>query len=72
VVSGVKDTQGRVDIEICAADSTDQSRISFIFDPVTLLPLEDAAMDTDGSLLTRTTITSLTTTATLPSNPYTS
>ncbi len=75
VRSGVKDSMGRVGIEIYApggTDSTDQSKISFIFDPVTLQPLEDTVFDTDGSVLSRTTITSLNTTASLPSNPYNS
>jgi len=70
---GAKDSLGRVGIEIYApggADSTDQSEISYIFDPVTLQPLEDTVLNTDGSVLTRTTITSFTTAATLPGNPY--
>jgi hypothetical protein len=75
VRSGAKDAKGRVGIEIYApgsTDSTDQSKLSFIFDPVTLLPLEDSVLDVDGSVVSRTTVTSFTTVATLPSNPYTS
>lgn len=75
VRSGAKDSLGRVGIEIYApggTDSTDLSEISFIFDPLTLQPLEDTVLNTDGSVLTRTTITSLTTAASLPSNPYNS
>jgi putative cell wall-binding protein len=75
VRSGVKDSMGRVGIEVYAplgVSDTDQSEISLIFDPVTLLPLEDTVFDTDGSVLTRTTVLSLTTAATAPGDPYTS
>lgn len=75
VRSGVKDSMGRVGIEVYAplgTNATDQSRISFLFDPVTLLPLEDTVFDVDGSVISRTTVTSLTTVATMPGNPYTS
>jgi hypothetical protein len=72
---GVKDSLGRAGVEIYAPLGTsdaDQSKISFIFDPVTLLPLEDSVLDSDGSVITRTTVLSLTTAATAPGNPYTS
>jgi putative cell wall-binding protein len=75
VNSGVKDSLGRVGIEIYApmgADDSDQSKVSFIFDPVTLLPLEDTVVDADGSVLTRSTVMGLTTSVTAPGNPYTS
>jgi hypothetical protein len=44
--------------------------LSYIFDPNTFLPLEDTVTDDAGAVVTRTTITSLTTTATAPANPY--
>jgi hypothetical protein len=73
--SGVKDSMGRVGIEVYAplgTDAADQSKISFIFDPNTLLPLEDTVFDPSGKVITRTTVLSLTTAATAPADPYTS
>ena len=73
VASGVKDSQGRVGIKIFAslgADATDKSEISYIFDPVTLMPLEDTVLDSSGAVVTRQTVLSMTTVAALPPNPY--
>jgi putative cell wall-binding protein len=73
VNAGAKDSTGRPGIEIFAAtgaDATDKSKISFIFDPNTFLPLEDTTYDAAGAVVTRATVTSLTTVATLPANPY--
>ena len=73
--SGVKDSMGRVGIEVYAplgTDAADQSKISYIFDPNTLLPLEDTVFDPSGKVITRTTVLSLTTAATAPADPYTS
>jgi len=73
VASGVKDSQGRVGIKIFAllgADATDKSEISYIFDPVTLMPLEDTVLDASGGVVTRQTVFTMTTAATLPANPY--
>ena len=73
VTPGVKDSTGRVGIEIFAStgDATDKSRISYIVDPATWKPLEDSVLDNTGALIERQTILSLTTTATTPANPYT-
>jgi len=73
VSSGVKDSLGRTGIEIYMnTGETDASKakLSYIFDPNTFVPLEDTLTNDVGTVLTRTTITSLTTTATLPANPY--
>jgi hypothetical protein len=73
VTSGVKDSLGRTGIEIfMPTGETDasKSKLSYIFDPNTFLPLEDTVTDDAGAVVTRTTITSLTTTATAPANPY--
>jgi hypothetical protein len=75
VNSGVKDSLGRAGVEIYAPLGTtesDQSKLSFIFDPVTLLPLEDTVYADDGSVVTRTTVVSMTTAATAPGNPNSS
>jgi putative cell wall-binding protein len=74
VAAGVKDSTGRVGIEIFAstgATATDKGKISYIFDPVTLQPLEDSVIGPTGSVIERQTILSLTTSATLPADPYT-
>jgi len=74
VTPGVKDSTGRVGIEIFAstgATSTDKSKISYIVDPLTWTPLEDSVLNASGALVERQTILSLTTTATMPPNPYT-
>jgi len=74
VTPGVKDSMGRVGIEIFAstgATSTDKSKISYIVDPLTWTPLEDSVLNASGALVERQTILSLTTTATMPPNPYT-
>lgn len=74
VAAGVKDSTGRVGIEIFAntgSTATDKSKISYIFDPVTLQPLEDSVIGPTGSVIERQTILSLTTSATMPPNPYT-
>jgi len=67
----VKDTLGRVGIEIFAADTSDKGKISYIVDPATWTPLEDTVTDENGTVVERQTITSFTTSATLPPNPYT-
>jgi len=75
VTAGAKDSLGRVGIEIYAplgTDPTDKSKISYIFDPNTLLPLEDTVLDPSGAVITRETITSMTTVATMPTDPYSS
>ncbi|MDQ1486753.1 MAG: hypothetical protein QOJ62_2446 [Actinomycetota bacterium] len=74
VASGVKDSTGRTGIEIFLSNnsSTDKSRISYLFDPLTLLPLEHKVIDPAGALLERETFLSVTTTATAPASPYTS
>ena len=71
IKSGVKDATGRVGIQIFAADSADKSEISYLVDPATWTPLEDTLLDTKGALVSRNTILSLTTSATMPANPYT-
>ncbi|HEY0871754.1 MAG TPA: hypothetical protein VGD55_15245, partial [Acidothermaceae bacterium] len=70
---GVKDSTGRVGIEIFVspgADASDKSRISYIVDPNTWTPLEDTILDTTGKVLGRTTVLSVTTTPTMPADPY--
>lgn len=74
VAAGVKDSTGRVGIEIFASTgstATDKGKISYIFDPATLQPLEDSVIGSTGSVIERQTILSLTTSATLPPDPYT-
>lgn len=74
VTSGVKDSTGRTGIEISAqvtgSTAADSGELSFIFDPATGLPLEDTAFSSTGTPVLRTTITSVTTTNTVPTNPY--
>ena len=73
VSSGVKDSTGRTGIEIfvsTGATPTDKGRISYIFDPVTFMPLEDTVLDDTGAIVERQTIHSDTTAATMPANPY--
>lgn len=70
VTPGVKDSTGRVGIEIFAADTSDKGKISYIVDPATWTPLEDTVMDQNGTVIERQTILSSTTSATLPPNPY--
>jgi hypothetical protein len=71
VTAGVKDSTGRVGIEIFAADTSDKGKISYIVDPATWTPLEDSVIDPNGTVIERLTIQSVTTTATMPTNPYT-
>lgn len=76
ITSGVKDSTGRVGIEIFAAnasdsDTSDKSKISYIVDPATWTPLEDSVLDASGALVERQTILSITTTGTMPTDPYT-
>jgi hypothetical protein len=71
ITAGVKDSMGRVGIEIFAADSSDKSKVSYIVDPTTWSPLEDSVLDDTGALVERQTVLSLTTTATMPVDPYT-
>lgn len=71
VAPGVKDSTGRVGIEIFAADSSDKGKVSYIVDPATWTPLEDSVVNGTGQLVERQTFLSLTTTATMPANPYT-
>lgn len=73
VACGVKDSTGRVGIDIflrTGPSAANPARISLIFDPVTLLPLEDTVTDTSGAIVTRTTVLSITTATSAPSNPY--
>ncbi len=72
VTSGVKDSTGRSGIAITAqvTGSTTNGTITFIFDPATGLPLEDVVASSTGSVVARITINSITTTNTLPTNPY--
>ncbi len=74
VASEVKDSMGRVGVEIFANSGTagDSDEISYIFDPATGLPLENTVFGSNGSVVARTTVTSLSTTNTLPTDPYTS
>jgi putative cell wall-binding protein len=71
VTAGVKDSTGRVGIQIFAADASSKSKISYIVDPTTWTPLEDSVLNDTGQLVERQTILSVTTTATMPANPYT-
>ncbi len=71
ITANVKDSTGRVGIEIFAADTSDKSKISYIVDPATWTPLEDSVLDNTGALVERQTILSVTTTATMPTDPYT-
>jgi putative cell wall-binding protein len=74
VTSGVKDSTGRAGIEISVqltgTTAADSGKLSFIFDPVTGLPLEDTAFSSTGAAVLRTTVTSVTTTNTVPTNPF--
>jgi putative cell wall-binding protein len=74
VTSEVKDSTGRSGIAITAkvTGSTPASdgTISYLFDPATGLPLEDAVTSSTGAIVDRITINSITTTNTLPTNPY--
>jgi putative cell wall-binding protein len=72
---GVKDSTGRVGLEIFAstgATATDKSKISYIVDPSTWTPLEDTVLDSTGAVVEKQTILSVTTSATVPADPYTS
>jgi putative cell wall-binding protein len=72
---GVKDSTGRVGMEIFVspgADASDKSRISYIVDPNTWTPIEDTVLDATGKVLERTTVLSVTTSATMPADPYSS
>jgi hypothetical protein len=71
IAANVKDSTGRVGIEIFAADTSDKGKISYIVDPATWTPLEDVVLSDTGAVVERQTILSLTTTATMPANPYT-
>jgi hypothetical protein len=71
VTAGVKDSTGRVGIEIFAADTSDKGKVSYIVDPTTWTPLEDTVIDENGVVAERLTILSLTTSATMPADPYT-
>jgi putative cell wall-binding protein len=72
VTSGVKDSTGRSGIAITAAvtSGTTKGTVTFIFDPATGLPLEDVVATSTGAVVTRDTVSSITTTNTLPTNPY--
>jgi putative cell wall-binding protein len=74
VTSEVKDSTGRsgVAISVKGTGSTaaDDGTITYIFDPATGLPLEDVAASSTGAVVLRSTISSITTTNTLPTNPY--
>jgi hypothetical protein len=76
VTSGVKDSTGRTGIEISAAvtgsTASDSGTISYLFDPATVLPLQNKLVTSTGSLVDMSVITSLSTTTTLPTNPYSS
>jgi hypothetical protein len=76
VTSQVADANGRVGIEISASlnggtpDTT--GTIEFIFDPATGLPLQAQLVLTNGTVEERQVVVSITTTNTLPTNPYSS
>jgi hypothetical protein len=74
IASGVKDSSGRVGVDISASitgdSDADSGTIHYIFDPATGLPLEDKVTSTSGSLLSSELITSISTTNTLPTDPY--
>lgn len=74
VTSGVKDSTGRPGIAITAkvtgSTAASSGTITYIFDPATGLPLEDAVTSSTGAVVTRLTINSITTTNTVPTNPY--
>jgi hypothetical protein len=75
ISAGVKDSMGRTGIEIYSplgATSADESKISYIFDPVSLLPLEDTVYNSTGGVVERQTILGMTTAASLPPDPYSS
>jgi putative cell wall-binding protein len=74
VTSGVKDSTGRSGIAITAeltgSTAASDGTITFILDPATGLPLEDVVASSTGTVVARITINSITTTNTLPTNPY--
>ena len=70
IKAGVKDSMGRVGIQIFAT-ATDKSEFSALVDPATWTPLEDTVLDSKGALVSKETVLSLSTTATMPANPYT-
>lgn len=64
VTSGVKDSSGRSGIEISFALSS--SKVTYIFEPATFVPLEDTEYTLSGVLETRRTVMSMTTVSTAP------
>ena len=74
VTSEVKDSTGRSRIAITAKDTgstpASDGTISYLLDPTTGLPPEDVAASSTGAVIDRITINSITTTNTLPTNPY--
>jgi hypothetical protein len=64
VASGVKDSTGRSGLAVSFVLSS--SRVIYVFDPVTFVPLEDTVYTLSGVLKTRTDVTSMTTAATAP------
>jgi putative cell wall-binding protein len=75
VASEVADSTGRVGVEITATFPGTTSGtvvVNYIFDPTTGLPLQVAQVTPTGTVVIQQVINSITTTNTLPTNPYTS
>ena len=76
VTAGVKDAEGRVGIDISAAiegnAALSGTTVHYVFDPATSSPLQDQVTDGSGANLVITLVTSMTTTDSAPSDPYTS
>jgi hypothetical protein len=74
VTSGAKDSTGRPGIAITAkvtgSTAASDGTLTFIFDPASGLPLEDVVASSTAAVVARITINSITTTNTLPPNPY--
>ena len=69
--SRTRPAESEFEIFATSSDTTDKTEVSYIVDPVTWTPLEDTLLDNTGAVVERSTILSLTTTATMPANPYT-
>jgi len=73
VAAGVKDSAGRVGIEIFASTgstATDKSKVSYIFDPATGNLLEDDIATSAGTSVAASTVTTFATASTAPADPY--
>lgn len=64
VTSAVRDSTGRTGIEVSFVLSS--SKVSYVFDPATFVPLEDTEYTLSSVLNTRTTVTSMTTGSAAP------